>query len=161
MEFFRNPNIDFLKYKWYFLSFSLIFSIAGILSVLFWHGVPLGVEFRGGTVVYAKFTHAPDNNAIRAAVDKAGLHNARIQRFGQAANNEVLIALDIKETSEQALDQGKNEIIRALEPASPAPGKKDLNNASALDISDLLMTKDPLRAGTDASKRYAAIAKQV
>ena len=57
MEFFRNPNIPFLKYKWYFLAFSLIFSIAGILSMLFWHGVPLGVDFRGGTLVYVKFTH--------------------------------------------------------------------------------------------------------
>ena len=47
MEFFRNPNINFLKYKWYFLAFSLIFSVAGVLSMLFWHGVPLGVEFRG------------------------------------------------------------------------------------------------------------------
>ena len=33
MEFFRNPNIDFLGKKWYFLAFSLIFSTAGILSM--------------------------------------------------------------------------------------------------------------------------------
>ena len=31
------------------------------------------------------------------------------------ANNEVLIALDIQETSEQALDKGKTQIIQALE----------------------------------------------
>ena len=81
MEFFRNPNIAFLKYKWYFLAFSLIFSVAGILSMAFWHGVPLGVDFRGGTLVYVKFTHPPDNNQIRAELDRAGLHNARIQRY--------------------------------------------------------------------------------
>ena len=161
MEFFRNPNINFLKYKWYFLVFSLIFSVAGILSMLFWHGVPLGVEFRGGTVVEVKFTHPPDNNAIRTAIDKAGLHNARIQRYGAAAANEVLIALDITETSEQALDQGKNKIVNALQPENPPAGKKDLNNARVLDISDFLLSKDPLRAGTDAPQRYATIAKQI
>ncbi len=161
MEFFRNPNIHFLKYKWYFLAFSLIFSVAGILSMVFWHGVPLGVEFRGGTVVQVKFTHPPDLNAIRAAMDKAGLHNARIQRYGEAATNEVLIALDITETSEQDLEHGKNQIIKALEPGNPPADKKDLNNASIQDVQDFLLAKDPLRAGTDATQRYSAIARQI
>jgi len=82
VEFFRNPNIDFLGKKWYFLAFSLVFSVAGILSMLFWHGIPLGVDFRGGTLVRVKFTQSPDVNEIRALMDRAGLHSARIQRFG-------------------------------------------------------------------------------
>jgi len=161
MEFFRNPNIHFLKYKWYFLAFSLIFSVAGVLSMAFWHGVPLGVEFRGGTVVEVKFTHPPDLNAIRSAIDKAGLRNARIQSYGEAAANQVLIALDVNQTSEQALDEGKNKIVGALEPANPPAGKKDLNNASVQDVQDFLLSKDPLHAGTDAAVRYAALAKQI
>src|SRR5512147_2174944 len=128
MEFFRNPNIPFLKYKWYFLAFSLIFSVTGVLSMIFWHGVPLGVDFRGGTLVYVKFIQTPDDNQIRAALDKAGLKNAKIQRYGQATDNEVLISLEQKETSELALDAGKNQIINALETNVPA-GKQDLNNA--------------------------------
>ena len=161
MEFFRNPNIPFLKYKWYFLAFSLIFSTAGILSMLFWHGLPLGVDFRGGTLVYVKFTHPPDNNQIRAELDRTGLHNARIQRIGDPAANEVLIALDIKETSEAALDQGKNQIIQALEPKDPPAGKQDFNNAGAQAIRDFLMSRDPLHLGTDAATRYAALAQQI
>ena len=161
MELFHNPNIHFLKYKWYFLAFSLVFSVAGVLSMLFWHGVPLGVEFRGGTVVQVKFTHPPDINGIRSAIDKAGLHNARIQRYGDPSSNQVLIALDVNETAEQDIDRGKNQIIQALEPANPPAGKKDLNNTSPLDIADVLLSKDPLRAGSDASQRYAAIAKQI
>jgi len=161
MEFFRNPNIPFLKYKWYFLAFSLIFSVAGILSMAFWHGVPLGVDFRGGTLVYVKFTHPPDNNQIRAELDRAGLHNARIQRYGDAAANEVLVALDIKETSESALDQGKNQIIKALEPPNPPAGKQDLNNAGVQAIQDFLLSKDPLHAGSDAAQRYGESARQI
>src|SRR5512140_3197385 len=161
MEFFRNPNIHFLKYKWYFLAFSLIFSVAGVLSMVFWHGVPLGVDFRGGTLVYVKFTHPPDNGKIRADLDRVGLRDARIQRYGDPAINEVLIALDIKETSEAALDRGKNQIIQALEPANPPAGKQDLNNVGTQSIQDSLLSKDPLHLGTDAAPRYTALAQQI
>ncbi len=160
MEFFRNPNIDFLGKKWYFLAFSLVFSVAGVLSMLFWHGIPLGVDFRGGTLVYVKFAHSPDDNAIRAALDRGGLHNAKIQRYGPVSNNEVLIDLAQQETNEQALDRGKAQIIGALETSSPA-GKQDLNNASYLTIKNHLLEKDPLHLGTDADTRYSAIAQAI
>ena len=160
MEFFRNPNIDFLGKKWYFLAFSLLFSVAGILSMLFWHGIPLGVDFRGGTLVYVKFSHPPDDNAIHAALAKVGLTGAKIQRLGAVANNEVLIDLDVRETSEKALDQGKIQIINALETNAPA-GKLDLNNTSSLTLANYLLAKDPLRAGTDANQRYTVLAKAI
>ena len=159
MEFFRNPNIDFLGKKWYFLAFSLVFSVAGVFSMLFWHGIPWGVDFRGGTLVYVKFAHTPDDNAVRAAMDRAGLHNAKIQRYGQVANNEVLIDLDVRETNEQALDRGKTQIINALESNAPA-GKVDLNNASSLTIKNYLMDKDPLHVGADDQK-YTALAQSI
>jgi len=160
VEFFRNPNIDFLGKKWYFLAFSLVFSVAGILSMLFWHGIPLGVDFRGGTLVYVKFSHAPDDNAIRAALDRVGLHNAKIQRYGPLTNNEVLVDLDVQETSEAALDKGKAQIINALETNAPA-GKVDLNNSSSSTIKNFLLEKDPLHLGTDADARYTAIAQAI
>lgn len=160
MEFFRNPNIDFLGKKWYFLAFSLIFSVAGVLSMLFWHGIPLGVDFRGGTLVYVKFSHPPDDSAIRSAMDHAGLHNARIQRYGAPASNEVLIDVSEQETSEQALDRSKTQIINALETNAPA-GKQDLNNASVLTIKNYLLQTDPLHLGTDADQRYGAQAQAI
>jgi len=160
VEFFRNTNIDFLGKKWYFLAFSLIFSVAGVFSMLFWHGIPWGVDFRGGTLVYVKFTHPPNDNDVRAKLAQSGLKDAKLQRIGKLENNELLISLDIKETSEQALDAGKNKIIAALEP-SPDQTKKDLNNASAQTIEEFLLTQDPLRAGTDANQRYQAVAQQL
>jgi len=162
VEFFRDTNIDFLGKKWYFLTFSLIFSVAGVLSMAFWHGIPLGVDFRGGTLVYVKYAHPPDPSAIHNEIERAGLKNARVQRYGQAANNEVLIALDIQETSEQALDKGKTQIIQALE-SHAVPGKQDLNNSSSLTIANYLLEKDPLQlgSGTDANPRYATIAQAI
>ncbi len=155
MEFFGDTNIDFLGKKWYFLAFSLVFSVAGLFSLLFWHHIPWGVDFRGGTLVYVKFTHTPDITAVRAAMDRAGLRNPKIQPYDQPSLNEVLIDLDVRETSDQALDQGKTKIIQALESNAPA-GKDDLNNASSLTIKKYLMDNDPMHLGTDADVIYTA-----
>jgi preprotein translocase subunit SecF len=160
VEFFRNTDIDFLGWKWYFLAFSLVFSVAGVCSMLFWHGIPYGVDFRGGTLVYVKFSHTPNDGALRAAMDHAGLHNAKIQTYDVPANNEVLIDLDVQETSEQALDKGKTQIINTLETNTP-PGKQDLNNSSSLGIKNYLMDKDPLHLGSDADQKYTQQAQAI
>ena len=163
MELFRNTNIDFLGKKWYFLAFSLIFSTAGLLSIFFWHGIPFGVDFKGGTLVYVKFADTPDLKQIRTAMDRAGLKDPRIQAYGPASNNEVLVALEQRETSEAALDQGKNTIIRALEASETQPaGKQDLNNTGPASLQQYLLSKDPLHlGGIDAAARYLTIAQQI
>lgn len=163
MEFFRNTNIDFLGKKWYFLAFSLIFSVAGIFSMLFWHHIPLGVDFRGGTFVYVKFVDSPNNSAIRSALDKAGLHNAVIQSYGGAGSNEVVIKLDLKETSEADLAKGKNQIISALE-TNPVPGKRDINNSDEVGVGvvrDALIARDPMHAAPSEYERDAREALNV
>jgi preprotein translocase subunit SecF len=160
LEFFHDANIDFLGKKWYFLAFSLIFSVAGVCSMLFWHGIPWGLDFRGGTQVEIKFSHLPNYSAISSDLDRVGLHNKQIQRFGQVSSDEVLIDLDVRETSKAALDQGKTLIINALEKDAPE-GKQDLNNASSQTIKNYLIDKDPLRLGTDADQKYGAVAQQI
>ena len=160
MEFFHDVNIDFLGKKWYFLAFSLIFSVAGVFSMLFWHGIPWGVDFRGGTLVYVKFSHTPDLQAVRAAMDRVGLHDPKIQTYDQPSLNEVLVDLDVRETNEAALDQGKNKIIQALETNIPT-GKQDLNNASSLTIKNYLADKDPMHLGSDADQKYLAQAQAI
>lgn len=160
MEFFRNTDIDFLGWKWYFLSFSLIFSVAGIVSMLFWHHIPLGVDFRGGTQVYVKFAETPNINAIRSDLDHAGLHNATIQRYNVASANEVVISLDLKQTGETDLEKGKNQIIAALEKNAPE-GKLDLNNSDRVgfaEVRDHLTARDPLH---QSPSQYEAVARQI
>jgi preprotein translocase subunit SecF len=119
VEFFRGVNIDWLGKKWYFLAFSLIFSVAGLIS-MGWHWahigspVPLGVDFRGGTEVRVQFKQQPDIGAIRQAVDAAGFRDAKIQNYGgSSASNEVLISLP-EEHNERSLDAGRQQIVNAL-----------------------------------------------
>ena len=117
MELFRDANVDWLGKKWYFLGFSLIFSVAGILSMLFWHGIPKGVDFKGGTQITIPFDAPPHEHHIRQALDKAGIHNATTQRIstvtGQQGNDEV-IALPLSTATDQAHDAGRKAVEDAL-----------------------------------------------
>ena len=118
MELFRGVNIDWLRLKWYFLGFSLIFSVAGLISMAshmrtIHSPVPLGVDFKGGTQVQVQFDRAPDTNQIRQAMDMAGIKDARIQGYDVASKNEVLISLPIQR-DEASLDAGREQIMDAL-----------------------------------------------
>ncbi len=117
MELFRNVNVDWLGKKWYFLGFSLLFSIAGIVSMgmhmaRIGSPVPLGVDFKGGTQVQLQFQNAPDANAIRQATDAAGIKDAQIVRFDAPEKREMLISLPTP--SDASLDTGRKEIVDAL-----------------------------------------------
>jgi len=122
VELFHDAKVDWLGKKWYFLAFSMIFSIAGIVKMSYnWvhtvNGmhtpVPLGVDFRGGTEVQVQFQQPPDINAIRTAIDQAGIRGASITTFGEAVNHEVLISLP-EQINESALDTGREQIVNAL-----------------------------------------------
>jgi preprotein translocase subunit SecF len=160
VEFFKNANIDFLGKKWYFIAFSLVFSVAGVLSMAFWHGIPLDIDFRGGTQVSVKFSHTPDVSAVHQTMDRIGYHDARIRTFGVVGSNELLIDLPQQESGKQALDEGKQQIINALHTNAPAD-KQDLNNSSSLALSAYLLQTDPLHLSTDAQKQYAGIAQKI
>jgi preprotein translocase subunit SecF len=119
VEFFRNVNVDWLGKKWYFLGFSLIFSIAGIISMAtHWahigSPVPLGVDFRGGTQVQVQFQNAPDTNEIRKATEAAGIKDASIRSYGASGTNEMLISLP-EQQDETSLDAGRARIVDALQ----------------------------------------------
>ena len=115
MELFRSTNIDWLGKKWYFLGFSLIFSIAGLFSILFWHHIPLGVDFKGGTQIRVAFAQTPNEDHIRQAMDRAGVRDFRIQRIsdpsGHAAN-KIIVALP--EAADTSHDAGRQQVEGAL-----------------------------------------------
>jgi preprotein translocase subunit SecF len=117
VELFKTTNIDWLGKKWYFLGFSLIFSVAGLLSILFWHHVPMGVDFKGGTQLRVAFAAKPNEEHIRAALDKAGVRDATVQQISDpsgAAANKVIISLPQSSAADSAHDQGREAIENAL-----------------------------------------------
>jgi preprotein translocase subunit SecF len=118
VELFRNANIDWLGKKWYFLSFSLLFSVAGVLSMLFWHGIPRGVDFKGGTQITFEFASTPNEDHIRAALDAAHIKEYKIQRIsevgGTTMGNKEIVSLPQSTAQDSAHDQGRSEVEGAL-----------------------------------------------
>jgi preprotein translocase subunit SecF len=119
VELFHGVNVDWLGKKWYFLAFSMIFSVAGIISMaMHWshtgYPVPLGVDFRGGTEVQVQFTQTPDVARIRQATVEAGIKDATVVVYDVPSSNEVLISLP-EQNNESALDSGRQQIVDALQ----------------------------------------------
>jgi len=122
VEFFHSVSVDWLGKKWYFLAFSLIFSVSGIISMAvhwahpqggFRSPVPLGVDFRGGTQVAVQFTQPPNIEQIRQATAAAGIRDVSIVNYDVASKHEVLISLP-EQHLESALDTGRQQIEDAL-----------------------------------------------
>jgi preprotein translocase subunit SecF len=115
VELFRDSKIDWLGKKWYFLGFSLIFSVAGVFSMLFWHGIPRGVDFKGGTQIQVQFTSTPSEDHIRQALASAGVKDAIVYPIsdtnGRSANTEVI---SLPEAADSAHDVGSTEVQSAL-----------------------------------------------
>jgi preprotein translocase subunit SecF len=168
VELFRGVNVDWLGKKWYFLAFSLVFSVAGVLSMLFWHGIKLGIDFRGGTLVYVQFDQQPNIDRIRQSIDRAGIHDARIQTYGTSAQHQVAISLAQKETQESALDTGRQTIVQTLNAnysttGAANQGKLDLDNASEGALTQFLVQNDPehLASTGGAAQKYAQQAQAI
>jgi preprotein translocase subunit SecF len=118
VELFHGANVDWLGKKWYFLGFSLIFSVSGIISMCVHYAhigspVPLSVDFKGGTQVQVQFQQAPDLAQIRQATVAAGISDATVVNYDEPKNNEVLISLP-QQSNETAMDSGREQIVGAL-----------------------------------------------
>jgi preprotein translocase subunit SecF len=167
MELFHEPKIDWMGKKWYFITLSLLLALTGLISIAAHRGLAYGIDFRGGTLVYVKFAKAPDLDGIRRELDRKGLRGATIQWYGSQSDHMVIIGLDLRTTSTEALDTGKGAIIGALASiygAGPS-GKIDFNNASPQTVSERLVIADPLllaSKGSDvATKTYRDLADEI
>lgn len=161
MEFFHEPKIDWMGKKWYFIGLSIPLLLAGLISMAAHRGLVYGIDFRTGTEVYVKFAQQPKLDDLRHQLDRENLTGATLQQFGQAADHEIIIGLDLKKsTAGESLDAGKQAIISALGGlyGTGPVGKTDFNNSSPQTVADHLLTIDPLHLaakGTDqATKGY-------
>ena len=94
MQIFHHPNFNFVKYRWQALFVSWAIIIAGV--VMIWtKGVPLGVEFSGGTQVLLQFDAArPSIDVVRTALDRnfpGGGQNVVVQTYGSEAQREIMV----------------------------------------------------------------------
>src|SRR5260221_3786863 len=112
MEIFKNPNYEFLNWKWPLIGLSLVFSISGLISLIRNDGPRYGIDFRGGTVVYAKFKDTPPIDRLRKALADKCLGESPIQRFGAESNNEVIINVEQNGRESVAIDTSHVTILQ-------------------------------------------------
>jgi preprotein translocase subunit SecF len=143
MHIFHHTNFDFLRWRVHAIVLSWVIIIAGIVT-LATRGIPLGVEFAGGTSVIAQFDTQPSIDQVRAAVDKAFPENV-IVPYGDLTQHQFMIRVphvggetgtaltDTRGQIEQALkatNLGNVQIV-GTEIVGPAVGK-DLRNRGLL-----------------------------
>jgi preprotein translocase subunit SecF len=93
MHIFTNPNYNFVRWRWHAIALSWLIIMAGLL-VIWKKGLPLGVEFSGGTIVIVQFDKVPDAQQVRSALDKTipgGGQNALVQRYGDPSARQLMI----------------------------------------------------------------------
>jgi preprotein translocase subunit SecF len=80
----QNINVDWMGNRRVFIGISVLLMLAGLGSAIFRQATGrqafnLGVDFKGGTVVTARFKQRPTDEAIRAALSETGVRDAVVQ----------------------------------------------------------------------------------
>ncbi len=171
MDIVKNPKIDWLGKKWYFIGVSSFLVMASALSLLVGEGLNLGVDFTGGTLVYVKFKETPDLERIRSTLGQADLGAEEVTRFDEPSANEVQIRMARVESEVDedlgARSQAIFEALRAefVDEANDSQ-RLDLNNVSVGGLSSWLQERDPDGLQSDLSisefeEHYSALAERV
>ena len=168
IEFFKEPNIDWMGKAKYFYGLSGILLLAGLISWFVQGGLRYGIDFRGGTNVDVGFAQTPNIDQIRAGLTAQGLGNSEIQSISSgglanASSNEVLIFVEQKGQGDQALDNSKAQVLNALNAIYGVKdaSKPDFNAATPSSLAASLNEKDPLGLSINAGDRYQQLARKI
>src|SRR6188768_1344742 len=118
MQIFNNPNYNFIRWRWHAIGLSLAVIIAGA-AVIATRGLPLGIDFSGGTLLIVQFEKTVSEDQVRDAVD--GIPGDKVvQQYGAPEDRQFVIRLPQTATVEQgtSLEQGSRQIEEALQKAN-------------------------------------------
>jgi preprotein translocase subunit SecF len=117
MQIFHNPNYNFIRWRWHAIALSLAIIIAGA-AIMATRGMPLGIDFSGGTMVRVQFEQPVTEDQVRQAL--ASLPGEKVvQQFGPVSDRQIQIRLPLDESAEQgaSLEQGARAVEEALQKA--------------------------------------------
>lgn len=90
---FYDKTYNFLKYKTFFISISLILFLSSVCFFAF-KGLNYGVDFKGGTVIEMKFDNTFSSDRLRNSLNKLNLGDVKVKEFG--SNIEFLATIEKK-----------------------------------------------------------------
>jgi preprotein translocase subunit SecF len=102
MDFLKNPNFDFIRWRWHALALSALVVLAGVVMIAR-NGLPLGIDFSGGTLMVVRFEQPVNEDSVRRAIDSIPGEKI-IQPFGDTGDREWLIRLPQSVSADQAAD---------------------------------------------------------
>jgi preprotein translocase subunit SecF len=119
MRIFANPNYNFIKWRWTALIASVAIIWAGVASMWFRGGLPLGIDFQGGTSVVLQFAQPTSEDVVRKALDPLTADKV-VQRFGQPGQNQIMVRLPMLQGQEEGanLEAGVNQVTDTLKKAN-------------------------------------------
>lgn len=117
MQIFTNANYNFLKWRWPALALSAVVIAAGVLQIAR-NGLPLGIDFAGGTNVIVKFEQPVSEDQVRQAIAPVAKENV-VQQYGEEKDREILVKLPQSERAEEgtSLEQGARQVVEAMQKA--------------------------------------------
>lgn len=136
MRLLGDTNIDFMKYRKFWISISLVLIAVFFFAVFFIH-FNLGIDFAGGTQLTLRFRDRPQVDQLRSLLAAAGMNDAEIQRFDKEAANEVIVKTAVSKGTEEG---SRERVVGALNRRynQGESGKLDLNQAGADAIAPLV-----------------------
>ena len=125
IEFFKEPNFDWMGKAKYFYALSAILLIAGWASIAAKGGMYYGIDFKGGTNVDVRFTNPPNIDQLRSALTSQGLGNTEIQSISDIASgnsSEFMIFVPQEGQTDEARDSSKARVVAAMNAAYGSGG---------------------------------------
>ena len=118
MALFENANYDFIKWRWHAIALSVAIIVAGLAYGVN-NGIPLGIDFSGGTIVVVKFEQPVTDDQVRQALLSSIPGEQIIQAYGDPSANEKQIRIpQVIQEQEASLDQNARAIVDALQKAN-------------------------------------------
>ncbi len=102
MRILTNVNIDWLRWRWHALALSWLIILTGVALAVA-RGVPLGIDFSGGTLVVVQFQQATSEQAVRNAL-QAVPGDKVVQQYGDPSENQVLVRLPQAENAAEGVE---------------------------------------------------------
>lgn len=114
MPFFsKQPDFDFIGNRWYAIAVSVVVIVAGSALMVVRGGLPLGIDFSGGTLMVLEFEQPIAEDSVRDAL--AVVDEKVVQQYGDSGAG-ILIRLPQAGPEEgTSLEQGAEQVISILE----------------------------------------------
>ncbi len=133
LQFFKQPNIPFVKVRKIAYAVSIIVIVGGMTIFMQRGAKNFGIDFTGGTLQQFRFTQEASVDEVRGVLSEIGLGESSIQQFGEGGREVIVRSFSGKTDAiinglNERFGEGSFEVMR-VEEVGPAVGA-DLREAA-------------------------------